>query len=128
MKILIVDNDKNTVELIKASLISKVDCGIDLACSGEEALEMMKKNGKYDLLILDIMMPTISGLDVCDLMMKDEKLKNIPVLLISALPIASSSFQASLEKFKELKLVKDVLEKPFEIDSLANKVKAIVGK
>jgi len=128
MKILIVDNDKNTVELIKASLISKVDCGIDLACSGEEALEMMKKNGKYDLLILDIMMPTISGLDVCDLMMKDEKLKNIPVLLISALPIASSSFQESLEKFKELKLVKDVLEKPFEIDSLANKVKAIVGK
>jgi CheY-like chemotaxis protein len=128
MKILIVDNDKDTVELIKASLISKVDCGIDLACSGEEALEMMKKNGKYDLLILDIMMPTISGLDVCDLMMKDEKLKNIPVLLISALPIASSSFQESLEKFKELKLVKDVLEKPFEIDSLANKVKAIVGK
>ena len=95
---------------------------------GECFLEMMKKNGHYDLLILDIMMPKISGLDVCDLMIKDEKLKNIPVLLISALPIASTSFQESLEKFKELKLIKDVLEKPFEIDNLVNKVKAIIGK
>ena len=101
MKILIVDNDKNTVEFLKASLISKVDYGIDVACGGEKALKMMKKNGKYDLLILDIMMPKISGLDVCDLMIKDEKLKNIPVLLISALPIASTTFQESLEKILE---------------------------
>ncbi|MCX6759613.1 MAG: response regulator [Candidatus Nealsonbacteria bacterium] len=128
MKILIVDNDINTVEVLRASLLSKVNHEIDVAYSGEEALEMMKKNGYYDLLILDIMMPKISGLDVCDLMIKDERLKNIPVLLVSALPIASKSFQESLEKFKELKLVKDVLEKPFEIDNLVNKVKAIVSK
>jgi len=128
MKILIVDNDINTVEVLQASLLSKVNYEINVAYSGEEALEMMKKNGHYELLILDIMMPKINGLDVCELMMKDEKLKNIPVLLVSALPIASTSFQESLEKFKELKLVKDVLEKPFEIDNLVNKVKAIVGK
>jgi len=128
MKVLIVDNDENTVEVLKASLLSKIDYEIDIAYGGEKALEMMKKNGHYDLLILDIMMPKISGLDVCDLMIKDEKLKNIPVLLISALPIASTSFQESLEKFKELKLIKDVLEKPFEIDNLVNKVKAIIGK
>jgi CheY-like chemotaxis protein len=128
MKILIADNDKNTVEVLKASLRSKVDYDIDVAYGGEEALEMMKKNGHYDLLVLDIMMPQISGLDVCNSMVKDEKLKNIPVLLISALPIASVSFQESLEKFKELKLIKDVMEKPFEVDNLVNKVKAIVAK
>jgi CheY-like chemotaxis protein len=128
MKVLIVDNDISTVEVLKASLSSRIKCEIDIASGGDEGLEMMKKNGKYDLLILDIMMPKISGLDVCELMVKDEKLKNIPVLLISALPIASKSFQESLGKFKELKLVKDVMEKPFEIDDLANKVKGIVGK
>lgn len=128
MKILIVDNDINTVEVLQASLLRKVNYEIDVAYSGEEALEVMKKNGHYDLLILDIMMPKINGLDVCELMMKDEKLKNIPVLLISALPIASTSFQESLEKFKELKLVKDVLEKPFEIDNLVTKTKAILGE
>jgi CheY-like chemotaxis protein len=128
MKVLIVDNDISTVEVLKASLSSRVNYEIDTASGGDEAIEMMKKNGKYDLLILDIMMPKISGLDVCELMVRDEKLKNIPVLLISALPIASKSFQESLGKFKELKLVKDVMEKPFEIDNLANKVKAIVGK
>jgi len=127
MKILIVDNDSNTLELLKSSLLSKTSHEVDVVIGGGEALKTMKENGPYNLIILDIMMPKISGLDVCDLMMKDEKLKNIPVLLISALPIASLSFQESLEKFKELKLVKDVLEKPFEINDLTNKVKAIIG-
>jgi len=128
MKILIVDNDINTVEVLQAALLRKVNHEISVAYSGKEALETMKKNGHYDLLILDIMMPEISGLDVCELMIKDEKLKNIPVLLISALPIASSAFQESLGKLSELRVIKDVLEKPFEIDNLVNKVKAIVGK
>ena len=128
MKILIVDNDINTVEVLQAALLQKVNHEIDIAYSGKEALETMKKNGHYDLLILDIMMPEISGLDVCELMIKDEKLKNIPVLLISALPIASTSFQESLESFKELKLIKDVLEKPFEIDNLVAKTKSILGE
>jgi len=128
MKILIVDNDINTVEVLQAALLRKVNHEISVAYSGKEALETMKKNGHYDLLILDIMMPEISGLDVCELMIKDEKLKNIPVLLISALPIASSAFQESLGKLSELRVIKDVLEKPFEINNLVNKVKAIVGK
>jgi len=128
MKILIVDNDINTVEVLQAALLQKVNHEIDIAYSGKEALETMKKNGHYDLLILDIMMPEMSGLDVCELMIKDEKLKNIPVLLISALPIASTSFQESLESFKELKLIKDVLEKPFEIDNLVAKTKSILGE
>jgi DNA-binding response OmpR family regulator len=127
MKILIVDNDVNTAEVIRASLLSRTDYAADVVFSGREALDIMKKNEKYNLVILDIMMPYISGLDVCELMVKDEKLKNIPVLLISALPIASTSFQESLEKFKELKLIRDVMEKPFDIDILANKVKAIIG-
>jgi two-component system alkaline phosphatase synthesis response regulator PhoP len=128
MKILIVDNDINTVELLRDSFLSNVNYEIDIACNGEEALETMKKNGHYDLLILDIMMPRISGLEVCDLMIKDEKLKNIPVLLVSALPIASASFQESLENFKELKLIKDVLEKPFKVDDLVAKTKVILGE
>lgn len=128
MKILIVDNDINAIELLQVALRSKVNYEIDVAYGGEEALKKMKEGGHYDLLILDIMMPKISGLDVCDLMAKDEKLKNIPVFLISALPIASTSFRESLDKFKKLKLVKDVLEKPFEINNLVAKIRAILGE
>ena len=127
MKLLIVDNEVNTVELIKTLLLSKLECEVDVAYGGPQALEAMKKNDRYDLLILDIMMPVMSGLDVCELMAKDEKMKSIPVLLMSALPIASKTFQVSLERFKELNLVKNVLEKPFEVDDLIGKVKAIMA-
>ncbi|KPJ55180.1 hypothetical protein AMJ47_01550 [Parcubacteria bacterium DG_72] len=126
MKILIVDNDINTVEVLKVALTTKADYKIDIAYDGKKALEKMKKNHQiYNLLILDIMMPEISGIDLCKLMLKDKKLKKIPVLLISALPISSRAFQESIERFNELDVVKDILEKPFSINVLLSKCKAI---
>lgn len=73
-------------------------------------------------------MPKISGIDVCKAMMKDEKLKKIPVLLVSALPVASKAFQDSLGKFDELNVIKDVLEKPFEINELIVKINELIRK
>jgi CheY-like chemotaxis protein len=126
MKILIVDNDENTIEFLKGALNAKTDYKIDVAYGGKEALEKMKADVQYNLLILDIMMPEINGIDVCKLMMEDGKLKNIPVLLISALPIASGAFQESLEEFGELGVIKDVIEKPFSIDEFLIKVRKIL--
>ena len=127
MRVLIVDNDISTAETIKAVVATGPGIQVGMAYSGKEALEKMKTEGKYDLLLLDIMMPGISGIDVCRLMTQDEKLKAIPVLLVSALPIASKAFQDSLGEFGELSVVKDVVEKPFEIDELLAKVKAAAG-
>jgi len=127
MRILVVDNDQNTVETLEAAINAKTDYKIDIAYSGKEALEKMKMNGLYDLVILDIMMPEINGVDVCKLMTQDEKLKNTPVLLISALPVTSRAFQESLGKFNELSVVKDVIEKPFSIAELLTKIKRILG-
>lgn len=128
MKILIVDNDINTVETLKAALSTKENYKIDIAYNGNKALTKMRVGAPYDLLILDIMMPKISGIDVCRLMIEDKRLKIIPVLLISALPVASKAFQESIEEFDELSVVKDVLEKPFSVDELVAKVETIVGK
>ena len=127
MRILIVDNDMNTVETFKAALQAKTDYKIEVAFSGKDGLAMMKKEA-YDLLILDIMMPEMSGLDVCKEMMKDDKLKTIRVLLASALPVASQSFKDSLDNFDELKVVKGVIEKPFLIDDLISEIKKITKK
>ncbi len=126
MKALIVDNDINTVETLKAAVAGAVHQA-DVAYSGKEALEKMKDGNRYDLLLLDIMMPGVSGIDVCRLMTQDERLRVIPVLLVSALPIASKAFQESMGEFDELGVVKDVLEKPFEIDDLLLKVRAVAS-
>ena len=128
MNVLVVDNDENTVEVLKAALNKNTNYKIDVARSGQEALEKMKTDFSYNLLILDIMMPEISGIDVCESMCRDERLKDIPVILVSALPVASGTFRESLGKLNELKVIKDVMEKPFEVNDLLAKAKAILGE
>lgn len=124
MRILIVDNDRSTVETLKASLEGIENIEVDVAYGGQGALEIMNAMPSYDLVLLDIMMPGMSGIEVCQMMAESEKLKNIPVLLISALPIESSDFRQSLEKFRELKIVRGVLEKPFSQERLMDKIKS----
>ncbi len=126
MRILIVDNDSNTVETIKAVIVTKTDYQVEIAHSGKEGLQKMAVGDLFNLLILDIMMPEMSGIDVCKVMMTDDQLKKIPVLLISALPVLSQEFQASLKEFSELKLIANVLEKPFTVDDLIAKVNASI--
>lgn len=119
MKILIVDNDVSTVTTLKALLMSQASFEIDTAYGGQEGLDKMAANPGYDLVLLDIMMPTVSGMDVCQAMMKDYRLREIPVLLMSsALPIPPGEFHQSLERFSTLSVVKGVIEKPFVIGDL----------
>jgi len=119
MKILIVDNDVSTVTTLRALLLSQATFDIDTAYGGQEGLDKMAANPDYDLVLLDIMMPTVSGMDVCQAMMKDYRLREIPVLLMSsALPIPPGEFHQSLEKFSALSVVKGVIEKPFVIADL----------
>jgi DNA-binding response OmpR family regulator len=126
MKILIIDNDINTVTTLKALLMTQKDIEVDAAYGGQEGLNKMAADSKYDLVILDIMMPTVSGMDVCKAMSKDEKLKIIPVLLVSALPIASKELSELLEQFRETHVVQGILEKPFEIENLITEIRKIL--
>lgn len=126
MRILVIDNDINTVETLKAVIITKTNYLVDVAHSGKEGLDKMRLEPLYDLLILDIMMPEMSGIDVCKIMVQDEKLKHTPILLVSALPVLSTEFQASLKEFEELKLIKNVLEKPFTVEDLIGKVNSSI--
>ena len=122
MKILIVDNDESTSVTLKALLLSKEDFEIDTAYSGQGGLDKMAEK-TYDIIILDIMMPYVSGMDVCRAMNQNSRLKNIPVLLMSsAVPISPDDFHESLKKMSELSVVKGVLEKPFVIDDLIAKI------
>ena len=127
--ILVVDNDENITKTIHAALSTNKNYQVDVVFSGQESLEAMKTGGvKYDIVLLDLMMPKMSGIDVCQEMIKDKELKKIPVLIVSALPVSSESFQESQGKFNELEVIKDVLEKPFEVKDLFDKTKKILGE
>lgn len=123
MKILIIDDDASAATTLKALLMSQEGYEIDLAFDGREGLKTLRLNPKYDLIILDVMMPDFSGLDFCKEMAKDESIKNIPVLLASALPIASHELNELLGEFKAQVNIKGLLEKPFVFEDLLREIK-----
>jgi two-component system, OmpR family, alkaline phosphatase synthesis response regulator PhoP len=82
-RILIADDNPQGVELLEAYL-SGIDCDIETAADGEQTLRQVK-DWHPDLILLDIMMPKISGFEVCKRLRADPASQDIAVLMITAL-------------------------------------------
>ncbi len=81
--ILIVDDDQPSLELLQAYL-EDVDCRTLSAKDGLQALKIIGKSPP-DLVLLDIMMPKMSGFEVCKKIKNDPKTADIPVIMVTAL-------------------------------------------
>jgi len=81
MKILVVDDSPDSINLLQDILKKKYQ--IITARSGEEAL-IKAKECEPDLILLDIVMPKISGFDVCNQLKAELKLNNVPIIFVSA--------------------------------------------
>src|SRR5262249_1969338 len=82
-RVLIADDNPQGAELLEAYL-GETDCDVQTAADGEETLRKVK-SFQPDLLLLDIMMPKISGFEVCKRLRADPTTRNLPVLMITAL-------------------------------------------
>ncbi len=118
-KVLVVEDDRVSRNLLK--LVLK-DAGYDVleACDGEEALRVMTSEPP-GMILLDIMMPGMSGWEVCQRVRNDDELKEIPIIMITAKHSAED-----VENAKKYK-VKGYLLKPFQVSSLENKIKKVLG-
>jgi len=81
--ILIVDDEKDIVDLLKYNLVIENKYDVLTAYNGKEALEILKNN-KPDLILLDIMMPEIDGFEVCKKIKSDKSTSNIPIIFLTA--------------------------------------------
>ena len=81
--ILVVDDNQQNLELLQAYL-EDVDCQAVPARDGLEALEIIAKDPP-DLILLDVMMPKMSGFEVCKRIKNDPKTSDIPVIMVTAL-------------------------------------------
>ena len=116
--ILVVDDQVQNNELLEAFLAPQ---GYEIvkATSGQEALEKLSGN-QVDLMLLDIMMPRMSGLEVLMKLRADEKTKEIPVVMVTAL-------KETEDKVKALEAgCDDFISKPFDKVELLARVKSIL--
>jgi two-component system phosphate regulon response regulator PhoB len=80
--IVVIDDEEDIRELIRYNL-SKDGFAVECAVSGEEGVELVQRE-KPDLVILDLMLPGIDGLEVCRRLKADPVLKTIPIVMVSA--------------------------------------------
>ena len=80
--ILAVDDDPAVLRIIEAQL-SRHDFSVKTAGSGEEALRILR-NLTPAVMILDVMMEGVSGYDVCSVVKREERLKNVPVIFLTS--------------------------------------------
>ena len=81
--ILIVDDNAQNAELLQAYL-EPLDCRIHMAADGIEAMQLVAQSPP-DIILLDIMMPRMSGFEVCRRLKEDPATRDIPIIMVTAL-------------------------------------------
>jgi len=122
IKVMIVDDEENIVKVVQIAL-ELANYEVIEAFSGEECLDKLQKNGiKPDLILLDIMMPGISGYEACKKIKMDEKLKNIKVVMLTAKGQKGDA-EEGLKSGAD-----DYIIKPFDPYELIEQVKEILER
>lgn len=115
--ILIVEDDMDIQELLR-EFLKEAGYEVMTASDGIEAMELFAKN-KYDLILLDIMLPKIDGFGVCELIRKQSQ---VPIIMLTALG-------GEEEQIRGLDLqVDDYITKPFSVPILIRKIAAVLRR
>ena len=119
-KILIVDDEADILTLLEYNL-DKAGFEVVSAQDGPEAIELTKKK-RPDLIILDIMLPSMEGTEVCKIIKKDEATSHIPVIMLTAKG-------EEVDRIVGFELgAEDYITKPFSPRELILRVKAVLKR
>jgi two-component system phosphate regulon response regulator PhoB len=119
-RILIVDDEEDILELVEYNLLQNQYL-TETAATGEEGLRLARDKNP-DLIILDLMLPGIDGLDICRLLKSDPQTNTIPILMLSA-----KGEEADIVKGLELG-ADDYVTKPFSPKVLVARVQSILRR
>lgn len=118
--ILVVDDEADLVDLVSYNL-RKEGYIVDSASNGEIALSKIRK-GNYDLLILDLLLPGIQGVEICKILRNDPKTTNLPIIMLTAK-------SEEVDKILGLEMgADDYITKPFSPRELLARVKAVLRR
>ncbi len=118
--ILIVDDEADLVELVSYNL-RKEGFVVDSASDGEAALAKIRKD-KYSLVVLDLMLPGIHGIELCHILRKDPNTAGLPIIMLTAKG-------EEIDRIVGLEIgADDYVTKPFSPRELVARVKAVLRR
>jgi CheY-like chemotaxis protein len=119
--ILVVDDESDQIFSVKQIFEHENKYEVKSANSGEECLNFLRNNNIPDIILLDIMMPRMNGLEVYNHIRKKTEWKDIPIIIITAM--------GGKEKITDEDLSPDdYIEKPYDVEDLKNRVDRILNK
>lgn len=121
MKILLVD-DSNTMRRIQANTLKTIGYeDVIQAADGQEAVDQLKSNPDVTLVLMDWNMPNMTGIEALRVIKNDDAMKATPVIMVTS----------ESEKSRIVEAIQtgasNYVVKPFDADTLAEKIKATVG-
>jgi DNA-binding response OmpR family regulator len=109
-RVVIAEDDPDVAELLRVTLTEGLDVEIDIVANGALVMDSITAR-RPDLVILDVELPGLNGLDVFDLLRSDSHWQGVPVLFLTAVPELAATANAPTG-------VHEILAKPFDIDDL----------
>ncbi len=117
-RILVVEDDLELVELLKFNL-SKAGFQVGVATDGAKALQQVRTHPP-DLVLLDLMLPELDGLAVCEILRRDDATKSLPVIILTAI-------SSQLGRVAGLGAgANDYITKPFSVKDLLERIQAVL--
>lgn len=119
-KILVVDDEHDILELLSYNL-TKEGFDVSTAADGEEGLKKVR-GGTFDLVVLDLMMPGIQGIELCRILRNDPKTKHIPIIMLTAKT-------DEVDRILGLEMgADDYITKPFSPREVVARIKAVLRR
>lgn len=118
-RVVIAEDDPDVAELLRVTLTDGLDVEAVVVANGALVMDSVSAR-RPDLLILDVELPGLNGLDVFDLLRSDPHWQGVPVLFLTGLPERAQTANAPIG-------VHEVLAKPFDIDDLTARAVRLMG-
>lgn len=119
-RIMVVDDEPDIGELLKYNL-DQEGFDVNVVRAGEKVLDLLQSES-YDLVILDLMLPGVSGLDLCRQMKRNKSLEGVPIIMLTAK-------SSETDKIVGLEVgADDYITKPFSPREVVARVKAVLRR
>jgi DNA-binding response OmpR family regulator len=117
-RVLVAEDEPDIADALRQALTERLDVECDIVANGALVMDSVSAR-RPDLLILDVALPGLNGLDVFDLLRGDPRLLGLPVLFLTGLPERAETASAAAG-------VHEVLAKPFDIDDLVARARRLM--